>query len=243
MSHLELPDIESLRFEGVSFRHEGHDPVLLNCDFEFPAGRTVLLKSPEGAGKSTLLQIMAGLALPQSGSYYVNDENVVPMSFEEFLPYRLRIGFSFDYGGLINNRTLEDNLLLPLLYHKILDHKAAHVRVAEALSRFDMRKYRNERPAHVPGRLRKLTVLLRSLITHPQMLLLDDPSVGLGEATLETYVDWMKELRAEGHLRHAFVSSYDETFLSMLPHEIVHLDAGLLYHQPGEASVAKAVSQ
>src|SRR4051812_43440247 len=93
------PDIRTLRFENISFIHEGHDPILKNCDFTFPTDRIVWVKSTEGQGKSTLLQILAGLILPQSGSYFLNEDDVVPMSFEEFLPYRQRIGFTFDYGG------------------------------------------------------------------------------------------------------------------------------------------------
>ncbi|MBX2986293.1 MAG: ATP-binding cassette domain-containing protein [Bdellovibrionaceae bacterium] len=243
MNAAQFPRIESLRFEGVSFKHENHDPTLQNCDFEFPTGRVVWFKSPEGAGKSTLLQIMAGLLLPDRGAFYMNDKNVIDMSFEEFLPYRLQIGFTFDYGGLINNRSIEDNLLLPLLYHKIVPEGDAHARVRSLVERFEIKKFANERPAHVPGRVRKLAVLLRGLVTHPQVLLLDDPSVGLGEGTQNAFVDVLNEMRAQGHLKHIFISSYDERFMSLMSHDIVHLDGGLLYHQPGEEAAPRAVGQ
>lgn len=229
-----LPDIETIRFEGLSFAHEGRDATLKNCDFEFPAGgRALWVKSPEGAGKSTLLQLLAGLVIPQQGSYLLNGQNVVEMSFEEFLPYRLRIGFTFDYGGLINNRTIMDNLLLPLVYHKLLPVEEARARVAEVIARFDLAKFAGERPAHVPGRVRKIAVLLRGLVIRPQVLLLDDPSVGLGEGAQQEFVNYLRELRSEHGLRHLIVSSYDERFMALMDHDIIHLDGGLLYLQPG----------
>ena len=128
--------IKSLKFEGVFFQHETQDPILNNADFEFPTNENVLIQSVQGAGKSTLLQILGGLIVPQSGKFLINDDNVVDMSFEEFLPYRLMIGYTFDYGGLINNRTIYDNLMLPLLYHKLVDVEEANRRVMEVLKYF-----------------------------------------------------------------------------------------------------------
>lgn len=226
-----LPTIDSLRFEGLSFRHDGYDPTLKNCDFEFPMNSFVWVKSEEGAGKTTLLQVMAGLLLPQFGSYLLNDQDVAPMSFEEFLPYRLKIGFTFDYGGLLSNRTIEDNMKLPLLYHKLLSEKDARQRVRYLIERFDLEAFSHERPAHVPGRVRKLAVLLRGLITHPDVLLLDDPSVGLGDSTQAAFGELLRDLHQAGEIKHVFMSSHDERFMRSFTHKTIHLSGGLLYQQ------------
>lgn len=223
--------IESLKFEGVSFSHDAQDPVVQNVEFDFPMNEILWVKAEEGAGKSTLLQILGGLQIPQSGKYLINGENVVEMSFEEFLPYRLQIGYSFDYGGLINNRTLRDNLMLPLLYHKTVSSKEAKERVEEMIKTFDVVKFAEERPAHVPGRVRKLACLMRSLVMRPQVLLLDDPSVGLGQDSIYTFVDHVHQLRKDGFLNHVFISSYDEKFMSLMNYQIIHLDEGQLYFQ------------
>ncbi|MDG0818281.1 cell division ATP-binding protein FtsE [Bdellovibrio svalbardensis] len=223
--------IESLKFEGVSFSHDGQDPVIQNVEFDFPMNEIIWVKAEEGAGKSSLLQVLGGLQIPQSGQYLINGENVVDMSFEEFLPYRLAIGYSFDYGGLINNRTLYDNLMLPLLYHKVVSQQEAKERVDEMVSIFDIGKFINERPAHVPGRIRKLTCLMRSVVMRPQVLLMDDPSVGLGQDSVYTFVDYLHKLRKEGSLNHVFISSYDEKFMNLMSYQIIHLDEGQLYFQ------------
>ncbi len=223
--------IASLRFEEVSFSHEGQTPVISNVDFDFPTNEIIWVKAEEGAGKSSLLQILCGMQIPQSGKYLINGENVSDMSFEEFLPYRMQIGYSFDSGGLISNRTLFDNLMLPLLYHKVVSPQEAKLRVDEMLKIFDLTFFANERPASVPGRVRKLTVLLRSLVMHPQILLLDDPSVGLGKSSLYNFVDYMQGLRKQGHLNHIFITSYDDKFMDLMDHQILHLDGGQLYYQ------------
>lgn len=224
------PPIKSLKFENVFFQHDSQDPILMNTDFEFPTNENVLIQSIQGAGKSTLLQILSGLIIPKSGRYLINDDNVTEMSFEEFLPYRLSIGYTFDYGGLINNRTIYDNLMLPLLYHKLVDQTEANRRVMDVIKLFDLEKFKDERPAHIPGRVRKISCLLRPMVMHPQMLLLDDPSVGLGHETGAKFIDLISKHRAERGLKHVFISSYDEKFMSQINHITVHLDNGLLYY-------------
>lgn len=223
--------IESLKFEGVSFSHEGYDAVIKNVDFDFPMEQILWVKAQEGAGKSSLLQVIAGLQIPQSGQYLINGENVVDMSFEEFLPFRLQMGYSFDYGGLINNRSLFDNLVLPLLYHKLVTPEEARHRVMDLLKIYDVEKYAHERPAHVPGRVRKLTCVMRSLVMHPQVLLLDDPSVGIGQDSTYVFADHVHRLRKEGYLKHIFMTSYDEKFMGLFDYQIIHLDEGQLYFQ------------
>ncbi len=221
--------IEKIKFENLYFSNEGKDPVLKNTDFEFPENEICWIQSDEGQGKSTLLQLIAGLQMPQIGQYMLNDANVREMTFEEFLPYRLKIGYSFDYGGLLSNLTLRDNLLLPLRYHKLLESSQCTRRVDELISRFDFTSNAKERPAHVPGRVRKLTCLLRSIVHMPDLLVLDDPSVGLGAETSETFIKLIKELRELGHLNHVVIVSYDEKFMKSLNPTIIHLEEGQLY--------------
>lgn len=228
LSHLEKAPW-SLRFENVSFFHEGQDPILKNADFQFPIEQICWVKSEEGEGKSTLLQILAALELPKIGDYYINDRSVRDMTFEEFLPTRLKIGYSFDYGGLLSNRTLRDNLLLPLLYHRLLPTKQAHEKVNELIEQFDFVKFADERPAHVPGRLRKLTCLLRSVVHEPELLVMDDPFVGLGVETSERFISHIKELRLNGKTQNIFLSSYDDQLCQKLNPVVIHIDEGQIY--------------
>lgn len=228
-----MPDqrvhIQSMRFDQVTIKFPDHEPILNRCDFEFPMQEILWIKSSEGAGKSSLLQIVAGLENPNGGRFWINQLDVTEMSFEEFLPIRLNIGYSFDYGGLISNRSLYDNLMLPLVYHHLIPPSEAKSRVLNIFKKFDISKMAQERPAHVPGRVRKLTCLLRAVVTEPELLLMDDPSVGLGFDTVQIFVDHLSELRQRGSCKHILISSYDERFMGLLPHRVLSLEGQNLF--------------
>lgn len=233
-------DIDSIKFENLSFGF--HDSALLfdRVTFEFPLNQIVRVQAESGHGRSTLLQLLAVLHNPISGNYSINDRSVTDMSFDEFLPYRLNIGFGFDMGGLINNRSILENLTLPLLYHKMMSPKEALKRGEHYLKEMDLFKYRDLRPALVPGGVRKQMCLLRAIVHHPQVLLLDDPTVGLGTDATVKYFDLVQGLHNEGIIKHIFLSSFDESLMSTLQHQWVVIDNGLL-HSFGPEGEKKAV--
>lgn len=236
-----LIQIERLRFENLTFHFDGQENLFEKVDFEFPMDKLVWVKADHGRGRSTLLQIMAALQMPTQGSYWINDLNVGEMSFEEFLPYRLAIGYGFDTGGLIHNRTLFENLMLPLTYHKVLSNKDAAGRVSHYLKEFGLWKYKDQRPSFIPGGSRKLTCMLRSIIHHPQMLLLDDPTVGLSQETALKFFDAIQHLRDQKILRHVFVNSFDQKFMGLLECQPIHIESAQLHHYPDNFE-KKAVS-
>lgn len=226
-------NIESLKFESLEFGFEGQDPIFVSVDFSFPMNQTVWVKAHSGTGRSSLLQILAGVQVPNKGKYLINDHDVTEMSFEEFLPWRLNIGYGFDFGGLINNRTLKENCLLPLLYHKICTESEANERVESLFSKLDATKFLNQRPALVPGGIRKLTCLMRSVITEPDLLLLDDPTVGLSQEVALKFFDHIQELRNKKRARHVFISSFDEKIMNLIPHTEIFIDEGLIHSEVG----------
>jgi phospholipid/cholesterol/gamma-HCH transport system ATP-binding protein len=230
-SKLELKSIESLKFENLTFGFDGHAETFKQVDFEFPMNDIVWVQAESGSGRSTLMQILAGLIHPNHGKYLVNGKDVLDMSFEEFLPYRLSIGYGFDMGGLLHNKTLKENLMLPLLYHKILDYKKAEERVHEYLDLFGVIKHKDKRPSVVPGGTRKLTCLIRALILHPQVLLLDEPTVGLNQATALTYFDLIQLLRSENLLKSVYISSFDEKIMSIVQHKKIYIHENKLTDQ------------
>lgn len=221
--------IHNLKFEGLVFGFEGQEPIFEGVDFDFPMTEIVWAKASSGSGRSSLLQLMAGLLVPQKGQYLINDLNVGDMSFEEFLPYRMAIGYGFDFGGLIHNRTLLENVTLPLVYHKACSEKEAIERAETYFQALGATRFKDQRPSLVPGGIRKLTCLIRALITEPQVLLLDDPSVGLGQDVVLKYFDLVHELRKKDRAQHVFISSFDEQLMSCLPHKEIFLDCGQIY--------------
>jgi ABC-type ATPase involved in cell division len=91
----------------------------------------------------------------------------------------------------------------------------------------------------VPGGIRKLACLVRAMIADPQVLLLDDPSVGIGQDTCLKFFDCVQELRLQGKAQHVFISSFDEQLMGCLPHREIFIDCGQIYSEsdPGEKKV------
>lgn len=229
-THPNKPHIEKIRFEQISFAYEGTDPVFDSIDFDFPTNEIVWVRAGHsGAGRSTLLQIMAGMIVPTKGAYFINDQNICEMSFEEFLPYRLSIGYAFDMGGLLHNRTLFENLMLPLLYHKMMPPRDAEKHVLSLMEDLNILRYKDFRPSAVQGGVRKIACLIRPLLMSPDVLLLDDPSLGLGQDVILKYFDLIQELRKQGHAKHVFVSSFDEKLMSLMDHQEIFIEHGMIH--------------
>lgn len=221
--------INRIEFCDVSFTFDQQDPILEHTSLVFPLGETISLRGDRGSGRSTLLQLLAGLQVPTFGHIKMNDVNVSDLSFEEFLPYRLKIGYTFDLGGLISNRTLVDNLLLPLDYHSICPPKEALERVNYYIDKFSLNKSKDMRPANVSGGVRKLTCLIRSLLLEPEILLLDDLTVGLSKPQVELFCGCLGELKKEGKNHTVIFSSFDESFVQQIETTAIYFEGGQIY--------------
>ncbi|NQZ01280.1 MAG: ATP-binding cassette domain-containing protein [Bdellovibrionales bacterium] len=197
--------IEKLSFKSLDFEFSVQDRILLECDFEFPMNKVVAVQGNFGCGKSTILKLLATLIEPTAGEYWINDHLVNSMSFEELIPYRLKIGYGFDYGGLLNNKSLRENLMLPLQYHKLLSPEGINERIGELMEKFDLSFVGSHRPSSVSGSQRKLTCVLRALVMNPEMLILDNPTHGLNEKAVGLLIEEIQQRLASGELKHVFL--------------------------------------
>lgn len=198
--------IHRLRFENLTLEGQGPIPVFDQVNFEFPLDGVHWIRGETGSGKSSLLKLLAGLREPSRGSYLINDSDVATMSFEELVPFRRKIGYSFEYGGLISNRSIRQNLMLPFFYHRDLSATEAEARVAEFCHRFRLDAVKDLRPAQVSGGARKAACVARSLILHPELLLLDHPTAGLDPREVRTLSEMIRHQRADCGLRHVFIT-------------------------------------
>jgi ABC-type transporter Mla maintaining outer membrane lipid asymmetry ATPase subunit MlaF len=199
--------IQSLEFDAMSFAYENSPLIFDNISIALPKAKAVWVRSPGGRGKSTLLKILAGLLTPQSGRYLINGEAANEMSFEEFLSYRLNIGYGFDMGGLLNNKTVSENLILPLLYHNMVESEEAVERVEQVIELFGMQTIKDQRPFAVPGSQRKLSCVARAFIHHPQVVFLDDPQTGLKQDNLNDLFHYVEESFGHRGLKQVFFTS------------------------------------
>ncbi len=213
--------IHEIEFKKMSFAREVS--FFEDVSFKFPMETVVWVRGESGAGKSTLLRLLAGLESITSGELLINGEDVSEMSFEEFLPYRLGIGFSFDLGGLINNRSLFDNLMLPILYHQEMDYSEASQWVLELMSAFGVESYKEDRPAMVSGRIRKSVVVMRSLVLRPSTLLMDEPLTGMSREMISALVTTISVLQAKWGLKNIVIATGHEMFGDPTAHDVVEV--------------------
>ena len=220
--------IRSLKINNLTFGYPGVDPLFMNLNCSLPLNTKVNFVGEDGSGRSTLFKILAGLKMPMSGSVLINDLPMSEMSFEEFLPFRLKIGYSFDIGGLLNNKTILENLTLPLLYHKLADESEAIAKALDLLKRFGIEKSANLRPSSVPGRTRKAAIIIRSLILNPELLILDDPTTGLSAESKQVFINLLDEYQQHNGLRHIFFVSEDVEFIQYMNATEIHVSQTLM---------------
>ncbi|MGE3974797.1 MAG: ATP-binding cassette domain-containing protein [Bdellovibrionales bacterium] len=184
-------------FESLEMKNISHmlplEAKLDDIHFSFRAGDVAQLCGDTQAS-ALVLRMLGGFTLPERGDIFINDEPVSEMSFQEFNPYRLNIGYIFGFGGLINNLTIQNNLLFPFLYHNC-NYSLAERRVNQLMKDLKFEAFANYRPSEVPGFVRKLTCVSRVMLMEPQVLLLDEPLIGINAHAVDILYHWLRDFR------------------------------------------------
>lgn len=220
--------IQSVELRDLDFRYSAGSSILDQVSMVLPMKSIVHVTGPSGHGQATLLKVLALLAEPSCGQILINGANACELSFEEFLPWRLEIGYTFESGGLLANRTLEDNLLLPHLYHNFSDPDQVREEIQIVAKRFQFDRVLDRRPALVSGGLRKLVTILRAILSRPSFLIMDDPFSGLDPETARTLEKLIFEFREKSEIETVYFTSRDETWPSRLGAESLWVEDGKL---------------
>ena len=185
-----LPRID---LRGVSLRyftHEGETQALADIDLRVAAGEFVSLIGQSGCGKSTLLSLVAGILAPSSGEVRVDGATVHGPS--------PRVGYMLQQDYLLEWRTILDNAVLGAQIQK-RDMKLARERAGELLHKCGMGDFLRHYPRQLSGGMRQRVALARTLVTDPDVVLLDEPFSALDSQTRLAIADEVVDvLRSEG---------------------------------------------
>lgn len=170
-----------------------------------------------------------------SGFYLLNNENILGMSFEEFLPYRLNMGYSFNEGGLLSNKTIKENLVLPLQFHSIEANESLK-RVDEIIEFFEIAKFKDHRPAMIPQPIRKLTSIIRALLISPQILFLEDPASGLRQEVVKKIKYLIRHYKKQNPKLTVFLLDENKSiWLDFSPENLYFSQGSFKEHRPRRA--------
>jgi len=183
----------------VTKRYEGGgQPAVDGVTLTVADGESVAIMGPSGSGKSTLLNLIAGLDRPTSGTVTVDGDRIDTLSETGLARFRRRqVGMIFQFFNLLDDLTVEDNVLLPAQLAGVSRNRA-RVRTTELLSALRIDKHRNAYPGRLSGGERQRVAIARALVNRPALLLADEPTGALDTATGDEIGDLLRELNRSG---------------------------------------------
>ena len=188
--------------EGVSKLYRMGDSVvkaLDGVDFRVLKGEYVAIMGPSGSGKSTLMNLLGCLDKPSSGRYLLNGCDVSRMDDDRLSGVRSReIGFVFQAFNLLPRLTALENVALPLSYAGV-EKKERLARAAEALRQVGLPHRAGHRPDELSGGQRQRVALARALVTHPSIILADEPTGNLDSATSDEVMKLFAGIHRKGN--------------------------------------------
>jgi cell division transport system ATP-binding protein len=223
-----------IRFDQVHKRYPGGFQALKNISFNVKEGEMVFVTGHSGAGKSTLLKLIAAIERPNHGSVLVNNQNVGVLK-ERALPYlRRNLGIIFQDHKLLFDRSVFDNVLLPLQICGF-SHRESGRRVRAALDKVGLLKREKSDPIALSGGEQQRLCIARAIVNRPSILLADEPTGNLDAEYAREIMAILKSFQQVGVT--LLISTHDATLLQDAPVRTLDLRHGELHASPAAADL------
>jgi len=202
--------------------------VLKGINLKIDAGQSLGIVGSSGCGKSTLLNIIGGLDHPTSGQVLFHGRDLARVDDHELAKIRNRdIGFVFQLHHLLPQCTVLENVLVPTLAgQEGLAGKAARTRAEALLDRVGLKDHMAHRPGELSGGQRQRVAVARALINEPTLLLADEPTGSLDEATSDGIAELLIQLNRDDGVT-LVVVTHSSKLASRLG-DVMELHSGLL---------------
>lgn len=173
-------------------------PVLKDVSMQVEEGEYIAIMGPSGSGKSTLMNIIGCLDKADSGTYMLDGEDIVTLSENQLSDVRLnKIGFVFQTFQLLPGETALDNVSLALVYAGTPRHERDE-RAHEALNNIGLGDRTTHLPSQLSGGQKQRVAIARAMINNPRILLADEPTGALDQASGEQVMELFGRLNSEG---------------------------------------------
>lgn len=173
-------------------------PVLKDVSLEVVQGDYIAIMGPSGSGKTTLMNIIGCLDRASLGTYLFEDEDISEMNDDALSDLRLNeIGFVFQNFNLLSSETAQENVALPLIYAGI-DKEKRNQRAIDVLNKVGLQDRISFKPSQLSGGQKQRVAIARAIINNPKILLADEPTGALDQASGKQVMELFKSLNDEG---------------------------------------------
>lgn len=217
---IELKDINKTYDNGQPLH------VLKGINLNIDKGEFVSIMGASGSGKSTLLNILGILDNYDDGEYRLAGKLIKNLTERQAAEYRNRmIGFIFQSFNLISFKNAVENVELPLFYQGV-GRKQRHAMAMEYLERLGLKDWAHHYPNEMSGGQKQRVAIARALITHPEIILADEPTGALDSKTSVEVMDLLGQLNREEGVTIIVVTH--ESGVANCTNKIVHIKDGVI---------------
>lgn len=173
-------------------------PVLKDVSLEVVQGDYIAIMGPSGSGKTTLMNIIGCLDRASLGTYLFEDEDISEMNDDALSDLRLnKMGFVFQNFNLLSSEIAQENVALPLIYAGI-DKEKRNQRAIDVLNKVGLQDRISFKPSQLSGGQKQRVAIARAIINNPKILLADEPTGALDQASGKQVMELFKSLNDEG---------------------------------------------
>lgn len=214
-----------VRFDAVSKRYPGGHEALREVSFRLDGGELAFITGHSGAGKSTLLKLIMLLERPSRGQVFVNGQNLARLPMKHLPRFRRGIGVVFQDHQLLFDRSVFDNVVLPLEVAGLAPRESAR-RVRAALDKVGLLHKERSNPIALSSGEQQRVGIARAVVHKPALLLADEPTGNLDPALSAEIMDLFEQFNRVGVS--VLIASHDLALISRLHHRVLTLANGRL---------------
>lgn len=201
----------------------GEIVALEDASFKIDKGEFVFLTGPSGAGKTTIIRLITGEYLPTSGTIEAVLTKINEISKRKIYLWRRKIGVIFQDYKLFNDRTIFENISVPLSFYKFTSGEIEE-KVGKVLELVGLQERKNLFPAQLAGGELQRTCLARAIVTAPEILLADEPTGNLDPKTAREMVKLFEEINKKGTT--IIMATHNQSIVDIFKTRVIELDRG-----------------